>query len=145
MLVWTTSAQDHDGRMPAAHSARNRCGARCRAALPTRHDSIPSDLQIGHLQTGKSTRIDAPERLKIHRNVQREAMIAAAATYPQPDAGEFASIDIDTRRIATPASPQRSTLQPCDDGVLQRDHQLRTPMPSRRTSSSGYTTSCPGP
>src|ERR1044072_1424231 len=60
--------------------------------------------EIGHFEPAVAARIDAAKRLRVHRDVEREAMITAAAADPQPDARELAAFDIDAGRVAPPNS-----------------------------------------
>jgi hypothetical protein len=80
--------------------------------------------QIGHFQPAVAARIDAAKRLQVHRNVEREAMITAAAADPQPDARELAAVDIDTGRVAPAHRGDVPRCEQSDDAVLESHHEL---------------------
>src|SRR5258705_9084111 len=64
---------------------------RARAAEP---------CEIGDLQVRKSAGIDALEGFEIHRDVEREALIARPPADAKAEASEFARLDVHARRVA---------------------------------------------
>ena len=52
--------------------------------------------KLGHHQSGMTTGIDAPERLKVHVHIQRQAVIAGTASDADADAGELGVRDLVT-------------------------------------------------
>ena len=57
-------------------------------------------------EPGVAARIDARKRLEIHRDVEREPVVASGLADAQPDARELALADVDARRIAPRRAPR---------------------------------------
>src|SRR5690606_19752381 len=56
--------------------------------------------QLRDFEIGEAARPDSPERLEIHPDVDRHAVIRAVAAHPQADRRELAAVDVDARRLA---------------------------------------------
>src|SRR4051794_11251640 len=55
----------------------------------------PERLRIGHGETGIAARVDRGKRRQVHVDVQREAMIGAAARHAYSKRGHFGAGDVD--------------------------------------------------
>src|SRR5688572_1029624 len=80
--------------------------------------------QLRHLQSGVATGIDALEGLEFHVHVERQAVVAGAATDAQAHAGDLAAIDVDAGRVPAAFGRDAETGAIIDDGALQRRDEI---------------------
>ena len=76
-----------------------------------------------------AARIDALKGLQIHVDVEGEAVIAAGAPHAQPDAGEFAPLDVHARCIGAALRLNTHGCHIVDDAALQSGQQRAHPEP----------------
>ena len=97
---------------------RRDVGAKARDAV-----DAAQRAQLRDLESLVAAWIDTAERLEIHRNVHRKAVIRAVAPNPQADRAELLSLDVDSGCVA-PRNGRHAVLRDrVDDGVLERLHE----------------------
>jgi len=80
--------------------------------------------ETGDAEAGIAANIDAPERLEIDRDVEREPVIARAATHPQADARKLRAVHIHAGCLARCAGVHPDFGRVGHDGTLERRDQL---------------------
>src|SRR5690606_27515169 len=79
----------------------------------------PAVYHRGHFEPGVAAGIDAPERLQVHGDVERQAVEAAAVAHPDPERGDLgAAIDVDAWRAVAAPGRDAPAGQGVDDRLL---------------------------
>ena len=107
---------------PSAASSR---GASASATTP--RSGGPAEIaHLRHLEPRVTAGVDAPERLEVHRDVEREPVVRAALADAQADARELAGTDVHAGRVAPAEGLDAPLRHRRDDGALdaldQRAH-----------------------
>src|ERR1039457_4996076 len=76
------------------------------------------------LESRISADVDAPKRLQIERNVEREPVIAGTASNAQTDTGQFGAVDIDTGGVAPPDGDDTEVGHVGDDRLFESNDEI---------------------
>src|SRR3954469_5458584 len=72
---------------------------------------------LRHRETGEAAGVDGAERRKVHLDVEREAVIGAAAHHADTERGQLGRADIDARGAGAALGARPDQV---DDGLLQQ-------------------------
>src|SRR6185369_4247418 len=99
-------------------------GRECLAGRLDRRIRLTERGELRHLQSRVTAGIDALKRLEVHVHVEREAVITRAAADAQADAGDLATIDVDTRRVLAALGADAEAGTVVDHGAFQHGDEV---------------------